>query len=123
MTDAQWIFELKSLQAVDEEKTQVFKAARSMLVSLLGLNLFKRVGDHEDAFMPMSLICGNPHILKSLFEENEKDAQAADALEDEEFDAWSEQMAMGNLDDDMIPDEEPLIDFTGRSPTLTFDQD
>lgn len=123
MTDAQWIFEAYSLREVDKEKTHMFEAARDMLMSLLGLNLFRRPGDAEDSYMPLSLICGNPHVLKSLFEEKESGGRVAEALEDKDFDEWSEQMAAGDFDDDMVPLDEPTIDFTSRSPTLTFDED
>lgn len=123
MTDAQWLFEYHALKQRDDERVEMFQAAQKMLVSLLGLDHF---ATQEGQYIPLALLTGQPEILAKLVEEQEQEERAVDAADDPEFDAWSEKLAMGDLDDtDLWPGEDsekPLIQFT-RSPQVTFDED
>ena len=125
MTDAQWMFEFHALRTREkeerDERVEIFKAQQQMLVSLLGLNTFTQ---HEEEIVPLALMCGTPEILAKLQEESQHESKALDAVDDPEFDEWSEKLAKGDLDDtDLWPAaEEPLVEFT-RSPKLVFDED
>lgn len=131
MTDAQWVFEYRALQAKRkeeiEDRKEVLEVQQRMLKAFLGLDIVKQADDEVERWIPLSLICGNPDLLKTIFEENEREEGARDALNDPEFDEWSERLAKGELDEtDLWPVEdsdESIVDFTPRTPRISFDED
>ena len=129
MNDAQWIFEAYALnkRQADEEKMQIsiLQAQRQMLSRLLGLDLVQRVGEESDQFIPLSILCGQPEVMKAVLEEAEAESKIPSALEDPEFDEMSERMAMGDFSD-LIPIEGDTflpVDQAEYSPRLSFDDD
>lgn len=108
MTTAQWIFEMRALEARDRAQvdliTSAFQAGvsslKTLMVGLLGL----RWGTEKDEagepmWVPLSHIVGRPEMLKTMFEAQEKSERVDDAVGDEAFDAWSSQLAKGDLGD------------------------
>lgn len=127
MNDQQWLFEAYALRKAEERDMQLriesMKWQRNLLVNLLGLNLVKEAGSDGDEFIPLAVLCGQPEVLKYVFEEREREEKAGDALNDPDFDEWSEKLARGELDDDLLPlPEEDVLQF-GRSPRIVFDEE
>lgn len=124
MTEAQWLFEYYAARKKEEadvnHAVELHKAKRSMLVDLLGLNLIKR--PDGEVVVPLSVMCGQPEVMSHIFDEQRMEEGVTTALNDPEFDEWSERMARGEIDDDLWPAEEPEEtppEF--RSPKVSFD--
>ena len=104
MNTAQWLFEYHALCMKDEEEAEVtkimFKAGvdtlKELLVMLLGLKPIRYAGGEEanndSAIVPLSMMCGNPHIMGHIMETAEAEANADHAAESDDFDALSEQI-------------------------------
>lgn len=126
MTEAQWLFEYYALKQREKEQLELYQHTRKMIVSMLGLDMFRPEGEDPDGpIYPLAMLCGNPEVLSKLQEESGHEAKALSAVEDPDFDAWSEQMAQGMFDTDLLPAEEadePLINFS-KSPKISFDED
>lgn len=130
MTDAQWLFEAYALRqrerAEAEKQIAVMKMQRQVLISLLGLDMVKQAGGTGEEFVPLSLTCGTPELLAKIFEDAQHEEKATDALNDPDFDAFSEALAKGDMSEtDIWPVDqptEPLIKMT-RSPTISFDEE
>lgn len=126
MRDEDWLFEAYALRKREEREwkmqVEIAKGYKNMMVNLLGLNIVERVGQ-PDAFVPLSMICGTPELLQHILEEREVEEGAKNALEDEAFDAWSERMAAGEFEDDLLPAdaEEPIQ--VSRTPRVSFDDE
>jgi hypothetical protein len=124
MNDQQWLFEAYALRKADERdmhlRMESMKWQRNLLVNLLGLNLVKEAGGDGDEYIPLAVLCGQPDVMKYVFEEREREEKAGDALNDPDFDEWSEKLARG---EDLLPmPEEEVLQF-GRSPRIVFDEE
>ncbi len=60
-----------------------------MITGVLGLKFGK------DKMIPLSLLMGRPEAMKHFFQEQETE----EAVEDRDFDAMSERLASGELDE------------------------
>lgn len=114
MTTAQWFMEYHALQMKEEQQADltktIFEAAgrllKNTLVMLLGLKPIKYAGedfDDDSSIVPLSLMCGNPHVMQHIMQTAEDEAKVGAAAEDDDFDRLSEQImlaAQGQLDDD-----------------------
>lgn len=110
MTTAQWIFEAHALQARDRIQADTVLATvkasvrilRNLMVSVLGLRLrATKEGEEADEFkfVPLSVLLADPARLKDLMSAEEAEAAVETATEDEAFDAFSKQLARGEVGD------------------------
>jgi hypothetical protein len=92
MTDLQWKFEYLALQRRDAEHAQMIQIIQDRIVDMLGLNVGSVVREGFDYKVPLSLLVGNPEMLKTVFEQAQQAAQADDAVNDNSFDEFSKQL-------------------------------
>jgi len=101
MTWAQWVLEYNALMAKEtaemersvDHSRMMLRAFKTLMVGLLGLK-FTGASSSEDAladanFVPLSLLTGQPEVLKHYMEEAEKEAGTEEALQDEAFEEFS----------------------------------
>jgi len=117
MTNTQWLSEYYSLAAMEQER---FKDAHMLLqktlVSVLGLNILKPVGDtgapktHEemtpeerDAFLPLVTWCARPDMLKPVIDQYDSMINAASVDKDAEYEALCARI------DENVDDLEPIL--------------
>lgn len=120
MTDDQWQIEyLLQLERERVEKeyvgnivAQVVLGLREMMVSLLGLNITAKAGEGTEVeigdykmqmskFIPAALLWGNPELLSAAFKSRDDEGKVHDAINDPEFEAFSQ--ALMNDEGDMDP--------------------
>lgn len=119
MNTAQWLFEYTALQMKEEDEAQttraIFEASaklfKAMLVNLLGLRPIP--GDDPEAtddIIPLTWLCGNPHVMSHFAKQLEQEHAAEEAAGDDNFDALSERIMQAvtgqqtSFDDgDMLP--------------------
>lgn len=130
MTDAQWAFEVAALRLAEEDRKEEVRQFTEAAKGLLGLNLFHFQGSD---WVPLSMVCGNHHMVKRILEDDPRFATEEGgqrvAQEEADFDAWSAQMAAAaaagetGMFDDLIPHEEEMIQPRPdtRSPKVDFD--
>lgn len=123
MTHTQWLFEYYSLAAMEQER---FKDAHMLLqktlVSVLGLNMLKPVGDNgtpknfeemtpeeRDAFLPLVTWCARPDMLKPVIEQYDSAIAKASVTEDAAYEALCAKI------DENVDDLEPIL---GIDPTI-----
>ena len=129
MTDAQWLFEAYALRKRErqetEQKIEFLRLQRQILVNMLGLDLVKQAGGTGEEIIPLSILCGTPEVMQQVLAERDNEDRATDALNDPEFDKFSEALATGNMDElDLwpMPDEDQVIQLS-KSPKISFDDD
>lgn len=114
MTAMQWFFEYYALRRKEREQNQLLQglvmAGRKLAVKLLGLDLQSYVegAPESDDFIPLSLLVGQPEVLRAVMEQAEEEADGYAAGNDDDFDAMSKQLmeassGMKADDGDMIP--------------------
>lgn len=130
MTDGQWLFEAYAMRKAEQrqvdQRIDQFEALKHMLMALLGLDLVEQAGGTGDEFIPLSIMCGQPDVMQKVLEERNVESGATDALNDSDFDAFSERLARGEdpFADDLVPaPESPQIERRDGPVTISFDED
>lgn len=116
MTDAQWLFEFYSLRKREERKSEetveLLKGLRQMVVDLLGLNVGRLVSEDEDFefTVPHGILTAHPEVLNFLVEEATKKSKEKSAAEDDDFEAFSQQLMNATRPDADPGDMAPIIE-------------
>ncbi|MCK5612107.1 hypothetical protein KAR91_60105 [Candidatus Pacearchaeota archaeon] len=120
MTQAQWFWEYFALREKEKEQnkltaetiTDSLKALRTILISVLGLNLLPNEktedGEEKEVIIPLSLLTGRRDAVELMFKKMNEEEQLNKAIGDEEFERLSMAMAKG----EDLGDMEPLVNMT-----------
>lgn len=108
MTDLQWKFEYLALQRRDVEHVQLLQLIQDRVVDMLGLNVGGVVREGFDYKVPLSLLIGNPEMLKTVFEQAQQAARAEDVTNDDSFDEFSRQLMEATKPDEAVGDITPF---------------
>jgi len=120
MTTTQWLFEYYALQKKGKEDIdlviETLKAARKMLVNVLGLDLLNDVdGKNDEAFMPLVMMAGRRGVVESILDKIKKNEELSTAINDENFDAVSKAMAVGDMEPIIsLPTPDELVEINKR---------
>lgn len=112
------MFEFIALAHKEREDREFhIKALKRTMIQVMGLNLKAQLEAKEgeqpdpDDFMPLAMICGNPHLLKGIFKGSinpEDEMIGSSGIPDEEYEAMSKRI---------MSDMEPITGdpFVGQS--------
>lgn len=115
MTRTQWVLEYHALKERDRLYIDSFtKITKSLLVSTLGLNLIRPIDENgnpkqldkmtdeeRDAYIPLSAWCARPEMLKTAYEQMEKDIDPGTVTSDKQYEELV--AAIDANDGDMVP--------------------